>query len=613
MSWPASILSALLTGLLGMFVSGYIAALAVDWYNVSSREGASGYFIVLLGLLGFGAGLVIGLIVARTVAAGAHPGFFRALGISLGSVAGLGLLSGGLTRALADVPPEIDGEPLLLAVEVRWPPSRIEAPAAVGPDEASLSLHSIPHFSRTVRASEAGPLWMEDVHLVDGRWVIPGAVTIFTSRGSRMLSVNTGDGNTQGFEVPLPAFPGKRNLEWSEWLPKFRPGVQAPADLLSYRFRVVRMSQPVRAETVGPFQVLTSSAGFYPDQKDHRTRYAAAASFSFRYRGEPLPIEGGIGSTDSTERFDRIDDVALVSGPRPAFLIHADSPSGSGYFFLVSEDGERARIEYLTEGSSGIKGQLLTADAVLFREAGKEEAIRGRIDRSSYQHPGLYLIGTAVVDTRRLSVRRFTPDDSVYGIPSVPPLGLSPDERSFARYGADHGTEPPPLLVVTDAVGDRTYTLPVDPVRMRYATFESLDPAWLDHHFEWRRGPDGVDRLVERSHFIPLPWHGVISVESDSSSVYRLDKGTEALRGALLDFLVSEFKAERVPADSGSYEMPVKIAGHTVNVAFSSDGGYVAVSMARGDSGASALVATIGQQFVAALATGKYDTLFKPR
>src|SRR6185503_18346503 len=146
-----------------------------------------------------------------------------------------------------------------------------------------------------------GPLWMEDVHLVDGRWVIPGAVEIFTSRGSRMLSVNTGDGNTQGFEVPLPAFPGRKNMEWSEWLPKFRPGVQPPADLLSYRYRVVRMSQPVRTETVGPFQVLTSSAGFYQEQKDHRTRYAAAASFGFRYRGEPLPIQGRIGSTDSIE------------------------------------------------------------------------------------------------------------------------------------------------------------------------------------------------------------------------------------------------------------------------------------------------------------------------
>jgi hypothetical protein len=54
----------------------------------------------------------------------------------------------------------------------------------------------------------------------------------------------------------------------------------------------------------------------------------------------------------------------------------------------------------------------------------------------------------------------------------------------------------------------------------------------------------------------------------------------------------------------------VTIAGHTVNVAFSSDGDYVAVSTAQGGADDSALVATIAQRFDAVLATGKYDTLF---
>jgi hypothetical protein len=470
MSWPASIFTALLTGVLGMFLSGYIAALAVDWYHISGREGASGYFIVFLGMLGLAVGLVIGLVVARTVAGGAHPGLLRATGVSFALVGGIGLLSGGLARALADVPPEIDGESLMLAVEVRWPTSRIEPPTPAGTDEPSLSLHSVPHFSHTVRASRSGPLWMEDAHLVDGRWVVPGAVEIFTSRGIRMLSVNTGDRATQGFQVPLAAFPGRKDQEWSEWLPKFRPGVKAPPDLLSYRFRAVRASQPIRTETVGPFEVLTSTGGFYQDQQDQRTRYAAAASFGFRYRGQPLTIEGKISATgDSTERFDRIDDVALVPGPRTALLIHADAPSGSGYLYLVTEEGERARIEYVTGGSTGTKGRVLTSDTARFRAAGTP-TVRGRIDRTSYRHPGLYRIGNAVVDTRQLSVRHFTMEDKVYDIPSVPPLGLSPDERSFVTYGTESGTEPPPLLIVTDVVADRIYTLPIDPARTAWSS-----------------------------------------------------------------------------------------------------------------------------------------------
>jgi len=614
MSWPASIFSALLTGLLALFVGGFIAAMAVDWYHISGREGASGYFVAGIAILSFGAGVVIGLITARMVAAGAHPGFLKALGISLGLVIGIGAVSLGLTRALADVPPEIGGEPLLLAVEVRWPAGQKEAPKTEGKDEVSIGLHSIPYFSHTVRASEYGPLWMEDAHQVDGRWVVPGAVSVFTSRGTRMLTVNTGGKNTPGFEVRLPAFPRKKNLEWSGWEPDFRPGVKVPPDLVSFRYRVQKVSSPIRTETVGSFEVLTTTSWFRQEQQDGRTVNAANASFTLRHGGQPLVIEGKTSATgDSTERFDLVDDIALVAGPQPAFLIHVDSPTGGGYCYLVTEEGERVRIDFVASASRGMKGQVLTSDTALFRAATQWKPVSGRIDRISYANPGLYRIGSAVVDTRGLAVRHFNGDSTVYAIPAVPPLGLSPDERSFVTYTYLGDSQPPkPMLLVTDAVANRTYTLPIDPARMRYAKFESLDPAWLNHHFEWTRGADGVDRLVERRHFVPLPYHGELSVESDGYRTYRLEKGSEALREALVNLLIRDFKAERQPADSGAYEVPVTIEGTKVNVAFSSEFGYVMLSTDRGSNADTTLVATLGQRVDAALATGKYDSLFAP-
>jgi hypothetical protein len=432
MSWPASIFSALLTGLLALFVGGVIAAMAVDWYHISGREGESGYFVAGIAILSFGAGVLIGLIAARMVAAGAHPGFLRALGISLGMVIGVGALSLGLTRALADVPPEIGGEPLLLAVEVRWPEGQKEAPKAEGKDEPSLGLHSIPYFSHTVRASEYGPLWMEDAHQVEGRWVVPGAVSVFTSRGTRMLTVNTGGKNTPGFEVRLPAFPRKKNLEWSGWEPDFRPGVKVPPDLVSFRYRVQKVSSPIRTESLGPFEVITIANWFHQEQQDGRTVNAASASFALRYRGQPLVIEGKTSATgDSTERFDRIDDIALVAGPRPAFLIHVDIPTGAGYSYLVAEEGERVRIDFVSAASGGTRGQVLTSDTALFRDSAQWKTVTGRIDRSSYSHPGLYRIGSAVVDTRGLAVRHFSGDSTVYAIPAVPPLGLSPTSEAL--------------------------------------------------------------------------------------------------------------------------------------------------------------------------------------
>ncbi|MEO8636729.1 MAG: hypothetical protein ABI587_15750 [Gemmatimonadales bacterium] len=611
MSWPTSIFSALLTGLLGLFVSGFIAALAVDWYHISSREGGSGYFVIALSILGFGGGLIIGLVIARLVAAGAHPGFVRALATSIGVVAGLGVVIGGVARALADVPPEIDGETMLLQVEVRWPEGQREPPVVVGSDEASVRLHSIPRFSHSVRASESGPLWMEDARQVDGRWVIPGAVRVFTSRGKRMLTPDIGDTNRQGFEVPLPGFPNRRNLEWSGWLPTFRPGVKVPPNLLSFRFRAQKVSSPIRTETIGPFEVQTMAYYFSREEQDGRSVFVGSSTFGLSYHGQPLPIVGSTSAIgDATEQFERIDDIAQIGGPRPAFLIHVDVPASSGYCYLVTEDGERARIEYVAETSNGMKGQVLTADNVLFHAAEKWKPVRGRIDRVSYAHPGIYRIGHAVVDTRIDTVRQFSADSEYYDISSVPPLGLSPDERSFVTYGSSSRTEPPPVLLVTDVVADTTYTLPIDPARMRYAKFETLDPAWLDHHFEWQRGHDGVDRLAERKRFVPIPYRGELSVESAGYQSYQWEKASKALRGVLLDFLVREFKAEREPADSDAYEIPVKIGGLTINVAHSGDFGYLLVSTDRGSPVDTTLVARIGERFDAVLATGKYDTLF---
>jgi hypothetical protein len=230
------------------------------------------------------------------------------------------------------VPPEIDGEPLLLAVEVRWPAGQKEAPTAEGKDEASIGLHSIPHFSHTVRASEYGPLWMEDAHQVDGP--LGGA-----RRRQRLHQPwhSHADGehrgkNTPGFEVRLPAFPRKKNLEWSGWEPNFRPGVKVPPDLVSFRYRVQKVSSPIRTESLGPFEVVTTASWFHQEQLEGRTVNAANASFALRYRGQPLVIEGNTSATgDSSERFDLIDDVALLAGPRPAFLIHVDIPTGAGY------------------------------------------------------------------------------------------------------------------------------------------------------------------------------------------------------------------------------------------------------------------------------------------
>lgn len=66
---------------------------------------------------------------------------------------------------------------------------------------------------------------------------------------------------------------------------------------------------------------------------------------------------------------------------------------------------------------------------------------------------------------------------------------------------------------------------------------------------------------------------------------------------------------EPEPVDSDAYEYPVAIGNRVVNVAHSPGFGYVLVSLKdRGTD--TTLVPQIAEQFNAALATGKYDSMF---
>src|SRR3954463_9485404 len=129
MSWIVTLVVAVLTAVLGLFGAGSLAALAVDWYRISSFEGGSGYFVILMALLGGAAAFLIGLVGSRVIAARPRPGFFKALLVSAGVVCAIAAVVAGTARLFADIPPRMDGETLSLLVEIRWPAAPSPAPA----------------------------------------------------------------------------------------------------------------------------------------------------------------------------------------------------------------------------------------------------------------------------------------------------------------------------------------------------------------------------------------------------------------------------------------------------------------------------------------------------
>lgn len=595
MGWLLSIVVALLTGVLALFVAGIVANLCVGWYRISSFEGGSGYFVVFMALAGGMAGSVVGLIVARVVANSARAGFLNALAASAAAVLLIAAVIAGVARLLADVPPTIDGQRLLLEVELRWPASGgPEPPAMKGVGAVTLGSATV---GKTMRASREGPLWMERATRVDGRWVAPGAVEIFTSRGARLLDARVGTERLAGFVMPLEGAPGRDSLDWSEWLPKAKAGAAPLPGQFSYRFRVKRAGDPLRTESVGRFTVGTAVNYFYRAHDDEQ--FAAQSTFRVAFDGAPVA-----GLQD-------VVAAAVVRESPAALLVEARGDDGGSACRLVLDDGGRVRIEELALFAGAmLETPPVTSDATLFREAKERSLPRGWLDRETFRAPGIYLLGNAAIDTRAMALRKVAIDESLSIHVGVPPLGLAPDERSFARFAyADPLTEAP-ALAVARLDGGEPYTLPIDRARMRFVEPDELDPGWLAHHFEWVTGADGGARLEERASFTPLPHRGRLTVEPGGGHYYKLAPAGLALREALEAYLVVAMSAEVVEAGTpDAYTHKLKVDGQVVQLSASDDSRYVMVSLDYGLT-EQAVVDRIAERFDAELATGKHDALF---
>ncbi|MBE2212813.1 MAG: hypothetical protein IAE82_03005 [Opitutaceae bacterium] len=225
MSWPLSFVVAVVSGIAGGVGAGLVAHVFVAWFRVTGREGAAGFMVVGVGLLGILGGFVIGLICARVVAAGGSPGFLKALGLGLGATAGLLVLVLGCGWLAADFPPRIDGHDLVLEVEVRFPP------AISLPDPKSGDLYRW-HVTLTAmsggRDQTRGDMRLSEVVLTDGRPVVAASVPLATSAPQRSLGVGCGDYGTQFFDLPLAAQPTRADGDWSAWLTKPHEGNRAP-------------------------------------------------------------------------------------------------------------------------------------------------------------------------------------------------------------------------------------------------------------------------------------------------------------------------------------------------------------------------------------------------
>ena len=81
MTWLATLATAVLGAVLGGAGTFGLAFLWVNWYRISAFEGGSGYFVVIMSLLGTVAGFVVGAITSRVVVAMKPDGAWFWLGL----------------------------------------------------------------------------------------------------------------------------------------------------------------------------------------------------------------------------------------------------------------------------------------------------------------------------------------------------------------------------------------------------------------------------------------------------------------------------------------------------------------------------------------------------
>ena len=243
MTWFKALGIGVLNAILGLFGVGLIAVLCVDWYRVPSREGADGFFVVFLALLGAMGGFLIGLLAALLLLFKRKAGFLIALGLTIGSTILLLAIITGVAWLAADLPPKIEGKKLVLEFEVRMPASF--APAVSDDFNHAYAMVTRDHGDR---ASRVGPLSFKEARSENGSLIVPATVFLHTSDSGKSLALGVGDRPVQYYNLPVPGRPTRREMEWSDWMPGPTFGDVDkihPEERMAVRYRVQFYVPPV--------------------------------------------------------------------------------------------------------------------------------------------------------------------------------------------------------------------------------------------------------------------------------------------------------------------------------------------------------------------------------
>lgn len=237
MSWKIAITVALLTGIITAVITAPVADRVTKAHGVSDFEGARGmligFVLIPAGLIG---GVLLGLLGTKLVHAVEWAHFWKAAGLSVGlsmtalfSIAGLSLLT--IIR-----PPLMDGQTMLLELEVHVPQEHI-TPQAREKDRIRVSLYAGPKDNQYATVDTAR--YREE----NGSFIVTALAALNSRSYTRTVSFHIEDHTWLAADIALPATPLEQDLEWTELMPMRDARTSGNTTVISdtrYRYRVVK-------------------------------------------------------------------------------------------------------------------------------------------------------------------------------------------------------------------------------------------------------------------------------------------------------------------------------------------------------------------------------------
>jgi len=163
------------------------------------------------------------------------PNFWSALGATLGLAAGATLVITGLIWLVTDHAPRIDGRPIEIQAELRFPPgTKLDA------------VRTTNGYATIARNGQGdtrgfGRFDFQAAQEIDGRVTLPISMELETSASKKLLHVAMNDGPLLYFPLSFGSKPTPKDFEWTGWL---APEQGDNAYELRYRVRVIPPPPP---------------------------------------------------------------------------------------------------------------------------------------------------------------------------------------------------------------------------------------------------------------------------------------------------------------------------------------------------------------------------------